>query len=382
MSEKEKRPELEREATDQSLCDERLKTDEELAKRRADIDEAADAIIDRARDRADRILKKARTKADQTLERFDDQTVQRGVIDDERAREDEVTREERSMADAALASERTARRRALAALLALEREQTDDHLLLERDRADQSIASRDDFLGMVSHDLRNLLGGMALSAVSLMNIPSEGDVKAAIAANAQRIQRFTARMNRLVGDLLDVVSIEAGRLAVVPKQQNATDLVRETLDAFQALAASKQISIRTEVRAGALLAKYDQERILQVLANLVGNAIKFSRKGGRIDITVEPVDHDVRFGVVDTGPGIREQDFGAVFERFWTTARRDGSGFGLGLYISKCIVEAHGGKIWVEGNPNHGSSFYFTLPGSAGVDPAVVPVALERHPTA
>jgi signal transduction histidine kinase len=355
---------LEREATDQSLCDERLKTDDELAKRRLDIDGSADAVIASARSRADRILKKARAKADRLLN-LQDQPLQRGAMDDERSREDETTREERITADDTLALERGARRRAMAALLALEREQTDDHLLLERARADQAITSRDDFLGMVSHDLRNMLGGMALSAASLLNIPSEGEVRTAITTNAQRIQRYTARMNRLVADLLDVVSIEAGRLALVPQQQNAAELVRDTLDVFTAPSAARGISIRTEVRSGSLLAQYDQERILQVLANLVGNAVKFTPKGGRIDIVVEPIGRDVRFGVIDTGPGICEQDCDLVFERFGRVAKWERSGLGLGLYISKCIVEAHGGKIWVESKSGQGSSFYFTLPGSA-----------------
>jgi signal transduction histidine kinase len=366
MEDNEQRRGLERDATDQSLNDERLKVDEELAKRRVDIDSAADALIVSARNRADGVLRTARAKADQKLD-LSDRPLERDAIDEERSREDDTMREERTTADATLARERSARRRAIAALLALEREQTDDHLLLERDRADHDIASRDDFLGMVSHDMRNMLGAMALSAVSLLNIPSEGAAKAAITTNAQRIQRYTARMSRLVSDLLDVVSIEAGRLALVPQQQDATELLRDTLDAFNALAAAKGLSIRTEVRAGSLLAQYDQERILQVLANLVGNAIKFTPKGGRIDILVEPIEHDVRFGVIDTGPGIPEEHSSAIFERFWRAAKRERSGLGLGLYISKCIVEAHGGKIWVDSPPNQGSSFYFTLPGIGSV---------------
>jgi len=151
----------------------------------------------------------------------------------------------------------------------------------------------------------------------------------------------------------------------VPQHQNATELVRETLAAFDGLAVTRNILIRTEVRAGSLLAQYDEERILQVLANLVGNALKFTPSGGRIDIIVEPMGNDVRFGVIDTGPGIPKQDAEAVFDRFWRAATREHSGTGLGLYISRCIVEAHGGKIWVESTPPRGSSFYFTLPGSA-----------------
>lgn len=372
MDERAKKSHSGREATDQSLGVERGKADEELAKRRRDLDETADQIILDARERADRILDSARRRADEKHPQGPG-SLEQTALQEERSREDADLWHERSTADETLFDERAARRRALAALLALEREQTDDHLLLERHRADAAIGTRDDFLGMVSHDLRNMLGGMAMSAISLTTIVCEEKVARAIARNAQRIQQYTARMDRLVGDLLDVVSIEAGRLALVPQQHDAKDLVRETLDAFNALAAARNISIRTEVRAGTLLAQYDQERILQVLANLVGNAIKFTPVGGRIDIVVEPVDRDVRFGVIDTGPGISKQNFDAIFERFWRVAKRERSGLGLGLYISRCIVEAHGGRIWVESQLGQGSSFYFTLPGSASMSDAATP---------
>jgi signal transduction histidine kinase len=101
---------------------------------------------------------------------------------------------------------------------------------------------------------------------------------------------------------------------------------------------------------------------MQVLANLVGNAIKFTPSGGRIDIVVEPVDHDVRFSVADTGRGIASDQLDVVFERFWKDAKRERAGLGLGLYISKCIIEVHGGKIWAESRRGEGSRFYFTIP--------------------
>ena len=111
----------------------------------------------------------------------------------------------------------------------------------------------------------------------------------------------------------------------------------------------------------------DPERILQVLSNLVGNAIKFTKAGGRIDIVVERIDHEVRFAVIDTGPGIAPDKLPAVFERFWQVAKADrlGLGLGLGLYISKSIVEEHGGSIWVDSRVGEGSTFYFTLPAAA-----------------
>jgi signal transduction histidine kinase len=180
---------------------------------------------------------------------------------------------------------------------------------------------------------------------------------------ARRVQRCTARMTELVGDLVDVVSIEAGRLAVAPQRHDAMDLLRETLEVFQPLAGAKKISIASDVRAGSVLARYDHDRILQVLANLVGNAIKFTGEGGKIELVVEDGTGDgVRFGVRDNGRGIDPDLLAVIFERFWQVPEKHRSG--LGLYISKCIVEAHGGRIWAESKPGAGSTFYFTLPAA------------------
>ncbi|HET9959735.1 MAG TPA: HAMP domain-containing sensor histidine kinase [Polyangiaceae bacterium] len=282
----------------------------------------------------------------------------------ERKQEDSQLQEERTAADENLWSEREARRKFLAALLASEREHTDEHLRSERAQADAAIGSRDNFLAMASHDLRNMLGAIAMSAASLTNIQCDEVVQQAIARDARRIQRNTARMARLVGDLVDIVSIEAGHLAVAPRRHDVVELLRETMEVFQPLAAAKQIWIGTDVKRGSLLARYDHERVLQVLANLVGNALKFTAEGGRIHILVEPIDAFVQFAVADTGRGIGTE-LPAIFDRFWQLADKSArSGLGLGLYISKCIVEAHGGKIWAESRVGEGSTFYFTLPAA------------------
>jgi signal transduction histidine kinase len=252
----------------------------------------------------------------------------------------------------------------LAALLALERAQTDVHLLTERGRMDEMVASRDDFLAIVSHDLRNMLGGIALSAATLLQIEGDPIVQAAIGGEAQRIQRLTARMSRLVGDLIDVVSIEAGQLALAPERHDARSLLEETIDVFRPLASAKRISITSDVRAGSLLARYDHERILQVLANLVGNAIKFTGEGGKIDLLVAADGDDVCFSVKDNGPGIDPDKLKLIFERFWRVPKEQRSGLGLGLYISKCIIDAHGGRIWAESELGKGTSLYFSLPGT------------------
>ena len=114
-----------------------------------------------------------------------------------------------------------------------------------------------------------------------------------------------------------------------------------------------------------LLAKYDPDRVLQVLANLLSNAIKFTDDGGRISTHVEFVGSEVRFSVTDTGAGVEPDHLESAFERFWQVTEGDRRGLGLGLFISKCIVEAHGGRIWAESALGRGSTFYFTLPGAA-----------------
>jgi signal transduction histidine kinase len=356
----------ERDSTDRSLADEREKTDDELLKRGAALEESSDEVVASARDRAARILGNARKSADEKLGMTTSSRAQQATLKEERASEDRALRDERATADQKLANERDTRGRALAALLALERDETDDHLLHERKRADAAINSRDEFLAMVTHDLRNLLSGLVMSASSLMQVPCDDvTVKAAIRREGQRIHRHAAGMNRLVGDLLDVVSIEAGRLAVIPETEDARELLREIVDAFQTNASAKKISLRTEVKSGTLLARYDRERILQVLANLVGNAVKFTPEGGRIDLFAEADADQIRFGVRDTGPGIPSDRLLTVFDRYWQHAKDRHGGLGLGLYIARCIVDAHGGKIWAESLPGEGSTFYFTLPAAS-----------------
>jgi signal transduction histidine kinase len=364
MGPTDKKPRPEQDRTDQSLREERDKTDDEFSKKRDAIEEDADAVVQRARTHADASLKEARTRTDEKLARSDASHQERQSVAKERDREDATLRQERATTDEKLYEEREARKRALASLLRLEREQTDQHLLIERARSDAALAARDDFLGMVSHDLRTLLAGIAMRAAMLLRRVSEDEAGQKNRKDAENIQLFTARMNRLIGDLLDVASIEAGRLTVAPRPEDAIRLVRETVEAFQPAASAKGISLDSEVDRDSLLARFDHERILQVLANLLSNAIKFTPEGGRISIRVEPVEEDVRFAIMDTGLGITDDKLGLIFERFWQVRESDKRGLGLGLYISKCIVEAHGGRIWAESKADAGSTFFFTLPGA------------------
>jgi signal transduction histidine kinase len=217
---------------------------------------------------------------------------------------------------------------------------------------------------MVSHDLRTLLGGIALSAALQLRHARDDEGGGHTVKAAQKIQRYTARMNRLIGDLIDVTSIEAGQLSVDLEQRDAKALFRETVEAFQPTASAKGITLDVELTNGAVLANFDHDRILQVLANLVSNAIKFTGDGGRISVRIVPAGSEVLFSVSDTGSGIPSDQLEAIFERFWQVMAHDRRGLGLGLFITRCIVEAHGGRVWAESDLGKGSRFFFTLPAA------------------
>jgi signal transduction histidine kinase len=168
-------------------------------------------------------------------------------------------------------------------------------------------------------------------------------------------------MNRLVNDLLDVASIEAGKLALVPTQIEVAHILRDTLEAFDPIATAKRITLDADTKTLPLHARIDADRILQVLANLVSNAIKFTAPEGRVRIAARGGKSEIHFTVTDTGIGIPQEQLQEVFERFHQVSK-DRRGLGLGLYISKCIVEVHGGRMWAESTLGAGSTFHVVLP--------------------
>ena len=280
------------------------------------------------------------------------------ILKSERVREDQVLQEERANADQILLKERVEH----LALLSREREETDKDLSHEREVSDDALATRDEFLGIVSQDLRDLLNAMVGSAALIEKGALQKDLVAQVATHARRIQRSGARMNRLIGDLVDIASIEAGVLAVTREAGDPTTVVTEAVDTFQAQAAAAGVSLTAEIVPPPSLAAFDSARILQVLTNLLSNAIKFTPAHGRIVVHVERFGDEIRFAVSDTGVGIAADKLEAVFVRFIQVAENDRRGVGLGLYISKAIVQGHGGRIWAESQIGQGSTFCFTLP--------------------
>jgi signal transduction histidine kinase len=297
---------------------------------------------------------------------------------EERARLDELLRDERQVTDEALAEEREERER----LLEEERRKTD--LNLERERADTDLAvdqtfnllhqeqdahdvsrnmvvTRDQFLAIVSHDLRTPLSVVAVNAAMIAERlpgPAASDLARAI----ERVQRAADQMGRMVADLLDATRFEHGQFRLAPCTADIVSVVKECAAQFEDLARSHEVSLRLEAPEGAIEATFDHDRIVQVLSNLLRNALQFTGRGGEITLRVARQVHACRIDVSDTGTGISADDLDRIFNRFQQMAGAHPRGLGLGLFISRAIIEAHGGKIWVDSEPGSGSTFSFTVP--------------------
>lgn len=358
------KPTAEREQTDDSLRDEREKSDRAMAEGRDQVTEIADDVLRRARVDADAVLLEAREQADQLLNREDGSPEAVLAVEKQRDVQDAALREDRAAADDTLEFERLETQRLLSRLLPEERDQTDGHLHAERVRADGAVANRDDFLALVAHDLRDLLSGIAMSTTVISKVMAPMQGAAQVGIEIARIQRHTARAHRLIGDLMDVASIDAGRLAIVAAPDNFSALLAEVAEEFSASASIKGIEMVVDGDLG-LVGAFDHARVFQVLGNLVVNAIKFSPRGTRILLRGERDGDQLKCEVRDQGPGIPADRTEMVFERFAQVQENDRRGLGLGLYIAKHIVEGHGGRIWAESTLGHGTSVLFTIPTRA-----------------
>jgi PAS domain S-box-containing protein len=231
--------------------------------------------------------------------------------------------------------------------------------------AEQATRARDDMLGVVAHDLRNPLSTIVMSASLLLELPADTE-GTLMRRQIEIVQRAADQMNRLIQDLLDVRRIDGGQLAIDRKPESVTVVMNEAVEMLRPLAAANSLELIAQLASQLPPVLADAPRILQVMSNLVGNAVKFTPPGGRIILRAEPVDDEVRFTVADTGPGIAPEQLPHLFGRYWQGDRRDRRGIGLGLAIAKGIVEAHGGRIWVESTVGSGSDFHFTLQSAAG----------------
>lgn len=227
--------------------------------------------------------------------------------------------------------------------------------------AQRAIRDRDDILGVVSHDLGNPLQAVFIGLEALDRRLPEGSEGTEYYLSA--IRSSAGMMQRLIQELLEVRRMEEGQLPLTRRDCRIPALVQEALEVSGPLARVKSIALSNELEGVDIPPlDIDGDRVLQVLSNLVGNAVKHTPEGGEVRVTATPGEGEVRVSVSDTGPGISAEDRPHIFERFWRAERTGGTGLGLGLAIARGIVLAHGGRIWVESGEGEGSTFHFTLP--------------------
>ena len=232
--------------------------------------------------------------------------------------------------------------------------------------AQHAIQLRDDVLSIVAHDLRNPLGTILMQAAMLRRKGGEPERRSR--KPGEVIERAATRMNHLIQDLLDVARMEGGRLTIEQERVSAGQIIADAIQALAPLAASASLELRLQAERELPELWADRSRVLQIFENLVGNAIKFTEPGGRITVGAAPGEGHVLFWVADTGIGIADEHVPRLFERLWQASKAGQHGAGLGLPIVKGIVEAHGGRIWVETKLGAGSAFFFTIPNAPAAE--------------
>lgn len=230
--------------------------------------------------------------------------------------------------------------------------------------AREATRSREEVLAVVSHDLRAPLGAALLASQLLGRLVPAGAAPELQRA-AETVRRATGRLARLVDDLVDFARLERGRLQIVRAVQDPAAIAGEALTMLEPLAVEQAVTLGLDAAPDLPPVSCDRHRILQVLANLLGNAVKVMPGGGAIRLSVRAAAGEVHFTVADTGPGIASEDVGRIFERYWRGQNPGYEGTGLGLAIARGVVEAHGGRIWVESAPRQGAAFTFSLPTGA-----------------
>jgi signal transduction histidine kinase len=241
------------------------------------------------------------------------------------------------------------------------------HEYLETDLARRA---RENVLGVVSHDLRSPLSVILMGAAQLSEGSRGGRRASDDPGTLERIHRAARQMNRIIDDLLDAVQIEKGRFRIVSAHEDLAPIIDDALESVRAAALAKDVRVNRSIRDGKLRVVCDRGRLAQVLSNLLGNAVKFSPEGGLVELLAAPDADAVRITVKDYGTGIAEEQLPHLFERYWQARDTAHHGTGLGLFIARSIVEAHGGRIEAVSQPGRGSTFTVSLP-AGGASPKV-----------
>jgi len=229
-----------------------------------------------------------------------------------------------------------------------------------KEHAEEAVRHLEEVMAIVSHDVRSPLGTLLLG-VDALEVDSGTTQQIPIPKTINVIRRSAQRLARLIDDLVDLSSIRSRRLSVIATESTPHDMLEESLSEIASEATSKQVSL-VQAPSPELTIRCDPKRIAQVLSNLLNNAVKFSPTGGKIEVGAHADALEVVFWVRDGGAGIPQGNLSRVFDRHWQAPATAAQGQGLGLFISKGIIEAHGGRIWVESEVGRGTTFSFALP--------------------
>jgi signal transduction histidine kinase len=356
----------EREKTEGSRHAGRVKTDEP---RDSELDSEHQADLNRDAERAEADKTKLQSRSDSDASRDVGRADMGRSRAERQAERDERLRVEREITDEAIKAER------LRADAATERERSDyqasakssaESLSQEQERHQKTkaaLTTREEFLAIVSHDLRNPLNHISIAVQNLLEEPED------IKELASSINRSAGEMLRLIEDLLEVERIAVGKLTLHYEEHDVSEIIKQAVEELQGAAASKGITLEAEPQDVCGYVVCDRSRVMQVLSNLIGNALKFTPAKGQICVSCQrtgPEGKEVQVSVSDTGEGIAPEKIKTIFERFSQIHNQDRRGIGLGLYIAKMMVEEHPGRIWVESKLGEGSTFHFTLPLRSG----------------
>jgi signal transduction histidine kinase len=234
--------------------------------------------------------------------------------------------------------------------------------------AREAIAARDEVLGVVAHDLRNPLSAIELGARLIQHRLIDGmpDLERPVAA----ILRGADRANRLIEDLLDIRRAQAGRLELRREDLAPAALLFDVVEAHRPLFAARDVVLELDRLSALPAISADRDRLLQVLENVLGNALKFTPQGGRVTAGGYDDGDRVVFRVADTGPGLPADEVSHLFDRFWQAGEDDRRGLGIGLAIARQVVEAHGGEIWATSESGRGTIVSFAIPARRATSPS------------
>lgn len=236
-----------------------------------------------------------------------------------------------------------------------------------RKQLQTAVNARDDTVSVVAHDLRNPVSAVKMLSSALLQHADNERLSNQSREQLALIRQAAVQMDRLIQDLLDVTRVETGRLVIEPEPVETTALLDTALATMRPLVEGAGLLLQEDIAPDIRPVSADTQRVVQVLSNLIGNSIKGTAPGGRIVIRARNFERGVIIAVEDTGTGIAPEQLAHIFDRFWQSERSSirTRGAGLGLPIAKGIVDAHGGRLWVESTPGAGTTFFFTLQAAA-----------------